>query len=268
MGWGRLITLVSVLSTLFCTARSQYPHHSHPNWFTAGPKPTSTTVPLPGSIETGLTDIGSTGTGSTGTGSSAAQTGTGTTVASSLTPTASSSPSTRGIVHGFNYDASVDFATEFVTAKGLVGTSGFTSARLYTMIEPGSTNTPISAIKAAIDTGTTLLLGLYCSQGEANFTHETEALASAISQYGSSFTDLIIGISVGSEDLYRNSVTTDGVGDTASDINKYISQTRAVLANASLDVMIGHVDTYGVWINSSLGGPEVLPNVDFVGVDA
>ncbi len=135
------------------------------------------------------------------------------------------------------------------------------------MIELGSTNTPISAIQAAIDTGTTLLLGLYCSGGDTNFTHETEALASAITQYGTAFTDLIVGISVGSEDLYRNCVTTDGVGDTAANINKYISQTRAVLTNANLSRFVGHVDTYGIWTNPSSGG-LVLPNVDFVGVDA
>jgi glucan endo-1,3-beta-D-glucosidase len=135
------------------------------------------------------------------------------------------------------------------------------------MIELGSTNTPISAIQAAIDTGTTLSLGLYCSGGDTNFTHETEALASAITQYGTAFTDLIVGISVGSEDLYRNCVTTDGVGDTAANINEYILQTRAVLTNANLSRFVGHVDTYGIWTNPSIGG-LVLPNVDFVGVDA
>ena len=160
----------------------------------------------------------------------------------------------------------MDFATEFATAKNLVGTSGFTSARLYTMIEPGTTDTPISAIKAAIDTNTTLLLGLFCSQGDQNFTHETQALASAISQYGTSFTDLIVGVSVGSEDLYRDSVATDGVGDTPANINKYIKQTRQVLQKASVSKPVGHVDTDLIWMNSSSGG-LVLPNVDFVGVD-
>jgi glucan endo-1,3-beta-D-glucosidase len=47
------------------------------------------------------------------------------------------------VYQGFNYgatqtDGSVkqqsDFQSEFQTAKGLVGASGFTSARLYTMI--------------------------------------------------------------------------------------------------------------------------------------
>ena len=187
--------------------------------------------------------------------------------ASSQPSTGAPPPSTGGIAKGFNYDAAVDFATEFATAKNLVGASGFNSARLYTMIEPGSTNTPISAIQAAINTGTTLLLGLYCSKGDAAFTQETEALATAITQYGTAFTDLIIGISVGSEDLYRSSVTTDGVGDTPSNINKYIAQTRAVLTKANLNKLVGHVDTSGIWLDSSSGG-QVLPNIDFVGVDS
>lgn len=136
------------------------------------------------------------------------------------------------------------------------------------MIEPNTTNSPITAIEAAIDTGTTLLLGLFCSQGDANFSLETQALDTAITQYGTPFMDLIVGISVGSEDLYRYSVPTDGVGDTPGNINKYIAQTREVLAKHSVTKMVGHVDTYGVWFNDTLGGPAVLPNVDFIGVDA
>ena len=73
------------------------------------------------------------------------------------------------------------------------------------MIQAGTTNTPIEAIPAAIDTKTTLLLGLWASAGQAVFNNEVAALTSAISQYGTSFTSLIAGISVGSEDLYRNS---------------------------------------------------------------
>lgn len=52
--------------------------------------------------------------------------------------------STASAVHqGFNYGATnadgsyrsqADFQAQFETAKALVGTSGFTSARLYTML--------------------------------------------------------------------------------------------------------------------------------------
>lgn len=56
---------------------------------------------------------------------------------------AASVSSTFALYQGFNYgstqtDGSVksetDFENEFKTAQNLVGTSGFTSARLYTMI--------------------------------------------------------------------------------------------------------------------------------------
>ncbi len=280
-----LVIHFGVLSTLFCTANSAYVHHSysHAFWYPGGPSPRSsvssslaagssssasitlgpgsTIVPtVTNSDLIGPTDTGSrlqpgTPTDRVISGVSGQQTASGITAPSS---TGSSPPSSGGIALGFNYDASVDFATEFATARNLVGTSGFTSARIYTMIDSGSTNTPISAIQAAIDTGTTLLLSSYCSSGDTNFAYKTEALASAITQYGTPFTDLIVGISVGSEDLYRNSVTTD---DNPANINKYIPQTRALLTNANSNKLVGHVDTYDIWTNAASGG-LVLPNVD------
>lgn len=54
------------------------------------------------------------------------------------------------VYKGFNYGstftdgsskAQADYENEFNAAKGLVGTSGFTSARLYTMIQGGTTDT-------------------------------------------------------------------------------------------------------------------------------
>lgn len=118
---------------------------------------------------------------------------------------------TAQVKKGFNYgnthsDGSAmtqsDFQAEFSRAQNLPGVSGFTSARLYTMIQGGTTNTPISAIPAAIDTKTRLLLGLWASAGSADFDNEVTALTSAITQYGTAFTDLIDGISVGSEGSY------------------------------------------------------------------
>lgn len=59
-------------------------------------------------------------------------------------------------IKGFNYGNLLpsggvkqqsDFETEFQTAKDLVGTSGFTSARLYTMIVSSSTRLYIPSIK-------------------------------------------------------------------------------------------------------------------------
>lgn len=182
---------------------------------------------------------------------------------------------------GFNYGstftdgsakAQSDFEAEFNRAKSLQGTNGeFTSARLYTMIQGGTTDTPISAIPAAIDTQTTLLLGLWASAGQADFSNEITALTSAITQYGSDFTSLIAGISVGSEDLYRISPTgienDSGAGAEPSDIVSYISQVRSAIAGTSASgASVGHVDTWTAWVNGT--NDAVISAVDWLGVDA
>ena len=180
-------------------------------------------------------------------------------------------PDIHGVQLGFNYAAPLikgsTFASQFSSASSLSGTnSAFKSARLYTMVDPTNEG-PISAIEDAITTNTTLLLGLFASQGDANFTKETSALDTAITTYGTKFTDLIYGISVGSEDLYRTTEnSTDIVGDSVANIQKYIGWTRQVLAKHSLSKPVGHVDTWQIWLNPKYG-QQLLPNVDFVGMD-
>jgi len=183
-------------------------------------------------------------------------------------------PSTLAAYKGFNYGSSGQtqstFEGEFNSAKNLVGSS-FTSARLYTMIQDGTTNTPIEAIPAAISTGTTLLLGLWASGGDAGFANELAALNAAIAQYGSAFGDLVAGISVGSEDIYRITpigIENDsGAGVGPDVIMNYISQVRSAIAGTSLaSKPVGHVDTYNVWTNSSQNA--LIGAVDFLGVDA
>ncbi|KAF2811943.1 GPI-anchored cell wall beta-1,3-endoglucanase EglC [Mytilinidion resinicola] len=183
-------------------------------------------------------------------------------------------------LRGFNYGSTFntgankqqsDFEAEFTTAQGLVGASGFTSARLYTMIQGGTTNTPISAIPAAISTKTTLLLGLWASAGSAAFNNEIAALNAAISQYGTSFTDLIVGISVGSEDLYRNSPTgiinNSGVGAQPDELVSYITQVRqAIQGTGASGAVIGHVDTWTAYVNAS--NNALISACDFLGMDA
>jgi glucan endo-1,3-beta-D-glucosidase len=166
----------------------------------------------------------------------------------------------------YNYEA--DFKTEFQTAKNLVGTSGFTSARLYTMIQGGTTNDPIQAIPAAIAEETSLLLGLWTSGG--NVDNEIAALKSAIDTYGESFTKLVVGISVGSEDLYRNSVTGSknhaGVGINPDTLVSYIKQVKSAISGTTLSgASIGHVDTWDAWTNSS--NSAVIDEIDWLGFD-
>ncbi|KAF7846063.1 hypothetical protein BT93_L5333 [Corymbia citriodora subsp. variegata] len=181
---------------------------------------------------------------------------------------------------GFNYGSTFsdgtikhqsDFQGEFTSAQNLVGTSGFNSARLYTMIQ-GDTGGVIEAIPAAIATGTTLLLGLWASAGQADFNNEVAQLVAAANTYGSSLADLVVGISVGSEDIYR--VTPLGVASNAGPgldpegLVNYINQVRGALAGTPLaSAMVGHVDTYNTWINTTWTQP-LIDSVDFLGVDA
>ncbi|KIW72230.1 hypothetical protein PV04_00440 [Phialophora macrospora] len=180
-------------------------------------------------------------------------------------------PSTLAAYKGFNYGSTGNdqaaFEGQFNSAKAL----GFTSARLYTMIQDATTNSPISAIPAAINTGTSLLLGLWASGGDAQFANEIAALKAAISQYGTPFTDLIAGIGVGSEDIYR--ITPIGISNNAGVgvgpdvISNYVEQVRSAIAGTSAaGKPVGHIDTYNVWTNSSQNA--LIGAVDFLGVDA
>ena len=183
-------------------------------------------------------------------------------------------------LQGFNYGATntdnspvleAQFEKGFSSAQKLAGTSGFTSARLFTTIQAGTTNTPTEAIQAAINTKTTLLLGFWASAGDANIVNELDALSAAIKQYGSAFVDLIEGISVGSEDLYRVSPTgvinKSGAGASPDDIVNYISQVRKAIAGTIASKKpVGHVDTWTAWVNSS--NNAVIEACDWIGTDA
>jgi glucan endo-1,3-beta-D-glucosidase len=193
---------------------------------------------------------------------------------------ASISTVTAAAYQGFNYgstnsDGSIKtqqtYQDEFKTAKNLVGTSGFTSARLYTSIQGGTTNDPTFAIPAAIAEDTTLLLGIWASGGQVIVDNEIAALKTAISTYGTSFTSRVTGLSVGSEDLYRISPTgiaaKSGYGAEPDELVAYIQRVRAALADTPLaSVPIGHVDTWNDWVNGS--NSAVVQAVDWVGVDA
>lgn len=183
-------------------------------------------------------------------------------------------PSALAAVRGFNYASQGQnydtFAAQFRTAAGLEGANDFTSARLYTMIQEGTKDTPISAIRAAIDTKTTLLLGLWASVDQTAFNNELAALKSAIDQYGSDFADLVTGISVGSEDLYRISTigiaAKSGVGQSPDVLVDYIDQVRKAVKGTSLGSKpIGHVDTWNVYVNQS--NAELISACDWLGLD-
>lgn len=163
-----------------------------------------------------------------------------------------------------------DFEKEFQTAQKLQNSPGlFSSVRLYTNIQYGTTDTPIEAFPAAMKTNTNMLLGMWCS-GTTNIDKELSALDKAIKQYGKNFTDLVIGISVGSEDLYRASADGErnkaGIGQPAETIIEFIDATRKAIKNTALaKTPVGHVDTWTAWANTS--NKDVIDAVDFVGAD-
>lgn len=144
---------------------------------------------------------------------------------------------------GFNYAAQGNnissFHKQFSLSTSLPGTASFSSARLYTMIQEGSNDAIIEAIPAALATNTKLLLGLWTSVDGDGFAKELRALESAMALYGpQGLGDLVVGISVGSEDLYRSSVlgasNGGGVGQDLSILLDYIRQVRTLLQGSVL----------------------------------
>lgn len=164
-----------------------------------------------------------------------------------------------------------DFEAEFKAAAGLKGApTSFNAVRLYTMVQGGTQSDPIAAFQAAMTTNTSMLLGIWCS-GTSSIQNDVDALKKAITQYGKKFTDLVVGISVGSEDLYRNSVTgvtnKAGVGADPNVVAKFIGQVRSSVKGTPLEkTPIGHVDTWDVWGNVT--NKAVLDASDFLGMDA
>lgn len=203
---------------------------------------------------------------------------------SAVAALAAALPLTSAVYQGFNYGSTntdgsakdqARFEGEFNAAKKLAGAGSFTSARLYTMIQGGTgvngiPAAPISAIPAAGNTGTSLLLGMWASAGQDSFNTEVRMLQQAITQYGLNSSN-VAGISVGSEDLYRQSPTgiinKSGIGENPDVIVSYINQVRQAIGGGALaSVPVGHVDTWTAWVNGS--NNAVSAACDFVGMDA
>ena len=163
-----------------------------------------------------------------------------------------------------------DFEAEFRTAKNLENAPGdFSAVRLYTNIQAYSEDDPIQAFEAAIETDTKILLGVWAS-GTDNIDKEISALKKAVQQYGNKLTDLVIGISIGSEDLYRISATgvenDSGVGQSPTVLVEFIQDFKDAFADSSLaNIPVGHVDTWDVWGNVT--NKPVIDAIDFLGVD-
>ncbi|KAH0029364.1 glycoside hydrolase, partial [Aureobasidium melanogenum] len=138
------------------------------------------------------------------------------------------------------------------------------------MIQDGTDASVIEAIPAAKATQTKLLLGLWASVDADGFSKELRALDSAMSTYGQDLRDIVIGISVGSEDLYRSSVLGaskgSGAGQDISVLLGYIQQVRDKLEHSVLhDIPVGHVDTLDAYTNHT--DSQILEAVDFIGLN-
>lgn len=176
---------------------------------------------------------------------------------------------------GFNYGVDGEnegsFAAKFKAAQELPGTDGkFNSARLYTMIQPNTGNQPISAIPAAIKTKTSLLFGLWASAGQEAFNNELAGLKNTIDQYCDQLDGLVAGISVGSEDIYRDSPigrqNDENPGASPDTLVKYINEVRKTVKGSCLEkAPIGHVDTWTSYVNSSSNG--LIEACDWLGMD-
>jgi glucan endo-1,3-beta-D-glucosidase len=183
------------------------------------------------------------------------------------------------IYTGFNYGAFwseqrnvkryADFHQGFELARNLTNTPvPFNSARLYTCITAGTKNSATEAFQAAIDTGTNLLLGMWISPGaddqpnDMQIDNELVALGKGFEQHGQKLADLVIGLSVGSEDVYRFNNAQVGLG--SDNLLKTIKSVREkISASPFAKYMegkpIGHTDTALY---------SVVPGSDFVGMNA
>lgn len=185
--------------------------------------------------------------------------------------------STTATMQGFNYGANDadgtcrtydNYYKMFSTQRVLPNAPGFVSARLYTSVQCGTTNSPIEAIKAALDTSTDLLLGVWASSGQEAINNEITALQEAAKTFPQGLKQRVKAISVGSEDLYRASSEGQnngaGVGADATTILSYIQQVRQALKGTALEgIPVGHVDTLTGWILPENAG--VIQAADFLG---
>lgn len=138
------------------------------------------------------------------------------------------------------------------------------------MVQAGTVAEPVVAFEPAMQTKTTLLLGMWASAGQEAFNAELGALKKAIDSHGKDWKNTVVGISVGSEDLYR--ITPTGIKNKSSagagpkQIISYIQQVRKLLkGTAAAGTKVGHVDTWTAWINGS--NSAVIDHVDFIGFD-
>ena len=180
---------------------------------------------------------------------------------------------------GFNYGAfwsveanakkKADFLDGFNLARNLTTDIPFDSARLFTCKAAGTLDEPTEAFDAAVDSKTNLLLGFWITPGQKgaspdeNVKNEMVALTKGFKKHGQALSDLVIGLSIGSEDVYRAEEAGE-IGVTAAVVGQIIAQVKKDIAASSFarymkDKPVGHVDT---------AKHAVVDNADFIGMTA
>ena len=177
-------------------------------------------------------------------------------------------PSSLAFYTGFNIPANTpdgscrsqqDWENAFTTQRQMP--EGFATVRLYASSD---CDTLANAVPAAIATQTNILAGVWAEEGD-HYSAEKGALRSAIDSYGH---DWLIGVSVGSEDLYRSQSQNTGE-TTPSTLAGQIYDVRGMLTTVGIpssSIPVGHVDTWTAWVNTE--NTEVIQACDFVGTDA
>ncbi|ENI04565.1 glycoside hydrolase family 17 protein [Bipolaris maydis ATCC 48331] len=182
------------------------------------------------------------------------------------------------IYTSFNYGAfwsveanakkKADFLDGFNLAKNLTTDIPFDSARLFTCKTAGTVDGLTEAFDAAVESSTNLLLGFWITPARSgdspdeNVKNEMAALEKGFKKHGQALSDLVIGLSVGSEDIYRSEagelgLTAEVVGQTVAKVKESIAASP--FAEYMKNKPIGHVDTAKY---------AVIDNADFIGMTA
>ena len=143
-----------------------------------------------------------------------------------------------------------DWTQDFETLKSLPGL--FNSVRLYAASD---CDTLANAVPAALAAGVTLLAGVW-TEDEAHFNAELAALLASIRSNG---TDWLIGVSVGSEDLYRKDANPVRLAEQIESVKESLQSAGAG------SIQVGHVDTWNAWVDPA--NNAVIIASDFVGTD-
>ena len=182
------------------------------------------------------------------------------------------------IYTGFNYGAfwgteatakkETDFLDGFNIAKNLSTDIHFDSVRLFSCLATGTVNEPTGAFDAAVESKTNLLLGFWITperRGDSNddlIKNEMAALDKGFQKHGQVLADLVIGLSVGNEDIYRWENTVES-GIAADGVVQMINKVKEAVAFSSFaqymkDKPIGHIDT---------AQHAVVDGADFIGIN-